>query len=638
MQETVYNNTQIHRSEDMSFFIDNGALCLDYNGKVISGFSTALEVVNERGSHLELVNGAWETDGERAYSAIGNQSKIILTAKESAFGILLSAKLQTGKTESFEKVFKWYIRCFLPQNPKSVLYNDGTYNPGKCIFDMTAKAITTALVADQEIHGVDYVAYQADEDDFGVVGAVTFDKYFTNVSLSENGMTTIYIAVNEHLRGTVDLEKDTLFETDCILISMGETDVLPTYGKAIAALNGVEKKFTTPIGWCSWYYYLGGVSEKAVLENMQVAYEQKLPFTYIQIDDGWSNNKGDWQANEKFPSGMKNLADTIKEKGYIPGIWVSPFLFDTSSEIYKNNPDWFIKDNVLNYNGYAFVDYSIPAAQQYLKDLFHRLSYEWGYRYIKVDLVSWILALKGYKNGFNALKNYRMGMKIIRESVTEDTLILSCTAPISASAPYADGTRVSMDIFDKWESLKDVARQTLKRLFMNEYLLIDPDCILLRNAEKEDGECGRFCLRTDIELETFMTFMSVTGGAVMSSDKLSLLDERDFDRLRALAPVNTKPATALDLYDCELPSMFYYGKRGKFDMYAFINWTESAQTFVLDLPKSAYIQGYFGKEDYGKSNTISIYLQPHASQIVYCAERKSDFDELGNSIMPENGV
>lgn len=619
----------------MSFFIENGELCFDYDGRVISGFSTALEVINERGSHLEIKNGVWETDGENAYSVIGDQSKVCLTTKESEFGLLLSAKLQTGKTEKFEKVFKWYIRCFLPQNPRSVLYNDSTYDPGKCIFDMTSKSITTALVGDQEVHGVDYVAYQAGEDEFGVVGAVTFDKYFTNVSLSENGMATIFVALNEHLRGTVELEKDTLFETDSILISMTESDALPTYGKAIASLNGVEKKFTTPIGWCSWYYYLGNVSEKAILENLQVAYENKLPFSIFQIDDGWANNKGDWLANEKFPSGMKALADTIKEKGYTPGIWVSPFLFDTTSEIYKNNPDWFIKENVLNYNGYAFVDYSIPEAQQYLKDLFHRLSHEWGYRYIKVDLISWILALKGYKNGFNALKNYRTGMKIIRESVTEDTMILSCTAPISASAPYADGTRVSMDIFDKWESLKDVARQTLKRLFMNEYLLIDPDCIMLRNTEKEDDECGRFCLRNNTEIQTFMTFMSVTGGAVMSSDKLTLLDEKDFDRIRALAPVNTKPATALDLYDWELPSMFYYGKRGKFEMYAFINWTEREQTFDLDLPESVYMQGYFGKENYGKSDKISVCLQPHASQIVYCAENEKDFEELGNSIMPE---
>lgn len=617
----------------MRFFIETGELCVDYNGRVISGFSSDLEVINERGSHLDVSAYDWQTDGATATANIGENSHIVLSLQESEFGLLLNAKFIANET--FENVFKWRIRLFMPQNPRSVIYNDGAYNPGKCIFDMTAKSITTALVGDQEVDGVDYVAYQCAEDDYGVVGSVTFDKYFNNVSLSENGMVSIYVAVNEHLRGTVSMEKGTVYESDTILLSMQDTDALPVYGKAIAYLNGVERKFTTPIGWCSWYYYLGNVSEKEVLENLNVAYEKKLPFKIFQIDDGWNNNKGDWEANEKFPSGMKALADTIKEKGYTPGIWVSPFLFDTASQVYKNNPDWFITENVLNYNGYAFVDYSIPEAQEYLRKLFHKLSYEWGYRYIKVDLVSWILALKGYKNDNNALKNYRTGMKIIRESVTEDTMILSCTAPISASVPYADGTRVSMDIFDKWESLKDVARQTLKRLFMNEYLLIDPDCIMLRNADKEDELCGRFCLRSDTELETFMTFMSVTGGAIMNSDKLSLLDEKDFDRIRALSPVNTQPATALDLYEWELPSMFYYGKRGKFEMYAFINWTEREQTFEMQMEKAMYGKGYFGKEDYAKSDTFAITLAPHASQIVYFSEKKKDFNELGNSIMPK---
>lgn len=619
----------------MKFFIDNNELCIDYNGEVIYGFSSAFEIINERGSHLNIVNGAWETDGENAYATIGNESQIILTIKDSKFGVLLSAKLKTGKNESFDNLFKWSIRCFLPRNISSVVYNDGTYNPGKCIFDMTAKSITKALVAEETAEGVDYVAYVSQDGDYGVVGAVTFDKYFMNISLSEYGMVDMFVGVNEHLRGTVVLEKDTVYETDTVLICMQDSDALQTYGKAIAQLNGVEKKFSTPIGWCSWYYYLGNISEKEVLANLQVAHEKQLPFKIIQIDDGWNNNKGDWESNEKFPSGMKALADTIKEKGYTPGIWVAPFLFDTSSEVYKNNPDWFIKDNVLNYDGYAFVDYSIPEAQQYLRDLFHKLSHEWGYRYIKVDLVSWILALKGYKNGYNALKNYRAGMKIIRESVTEDTMILSCTAPISASAPYADGTRVSMDIFDKWESLKDVARQTLKRLFMNEYLLIDPDCIMLRNSDKEDELCGRYCLRNDTELQTFMTFMSVTGGAIMNSDKLTLLDDKDFDRIRALAPVNTKPAKAIDLYGCEIPSIFYYGKRGKFEMYAFINWTETVQTFNVDIKKKVYGKGYFGGVYYGRAKKFAITLAPHASQIVYFADKKTDFDELGNSIMPE---
>ena len=170
---------------------------------------------------------------------------------------------------------------------------------------------------------------------------------------------------------------------------------------------------------------------------------------------------------------------------------------------------------------------------------------------------------------------------------------------------------------------------------MNEYLLIDPDCIMLRNSEKEDELCGRYCLRNDTELETFMTFMSVTGGAIMDSDKLSLLDKKDFDRIRALAPINTKPATAVDLYDCEIPSIFYYGKRGKFDMYAFINWTDMEQTFTLDLKKKAYGKGYFGGVDYGKTKKFAITLAPHASQILYLTDDKGNFNELGNSIMPE---
>lgn len=619
----------------MSFIIENSKLSIDYCGKVITDVTVALEIVNNHNNHIEITNGAWRIEGENAIAPIGQAGKLVLTTENSAFGMVLSAQIETGTAEHFENVFNWHIRCRLPHNPTVVIYNEGTYDPGKCILDMTAKAITTALVTDQEVTGVDYVAYRAGTDQFGVVGAISFEHYFMNIGLSENGAISIAVAINEPLRETVTLESNSIYTTDAILICIQNTDALPAYGKAIAEYSGSRKKFTAPAGWCSWYYYLSEVSENVVLENVSVAHEKNLPFRYIQIDDGWENNKGDWLPNEKFPSGRMSLANAIKEKGFLPGIWVSPFLFETASEVYQKNPQWFIHDNLVNYKGYAFIDYSCEEAQDYLRKLFHTLSVEWGYRYIKVDLVSWILALKGYQNGFNALKNYRLGMKLIRDSVTEDTMILSCTAPLSASAPYADGTRISMDIFDKWESLKDVARQSLKRLFVNEYLIIDPDCIMLRNSEEEDAECRRFCLRNDTEIETFMVFVSVTGGAIMNSDKLSLLDERDLNRIRALTPVNTKPATVLDLYDRELPSYFSYGHRGKFDMYAFINWTDQEQTFSLGLSEVRYQRGYFGAVDYGRSDRISIHLNPHASQIIYTASEKSDFDELKNSIMPQ---
>ncbi len=622
----------------MRFFLENGELSLDYKNRTISGISMALERFNARNDKDDLESCVWEINGATAISTVANGSKFILRAEESEFGVLFYGGFETGKADLFEKVVYLQIKGYLPHNPRSVITNDGTYNPGQGIFDMTAKAITTAFVGDQEIGGVDYVAYQANEDEYGVVGQVTFENYFSTVALSENGLFTLRAHLNEHLRdiNSVALSSGETVKTDGYLIAIGESDQLPVYGKAIAKINGAERKFTAPMGWCSWYYYLGGVSEKAILENAEIAYQKKLPFKYIQIDDGWATNKGDWEANEKFPSGMKAVADKIKEKGFIPGIWVAPFGFDTTSKVYQEHPDWFVENNVLEYEGMAFIDYSIAGAKEYLYNLFRKFSVEWGYRYIKFDLVSWALALRGYQeSGFNALKNFREAVKIMRSAVTEDTLILSCTAPIAPSVKYADATRISMDIFERWDSLKNVARQVLKRLFINEYLLIDPDCIMLRNSEKEDEECKRFCVRNETEIETFMTFMSVTGGAVISSDKLSLLDDTDFDKLRALAPINTTPAIALDLYEWEIPSMFHYGQRSKFDMYAFINWTDREQTFEMEIPKTSYIRGYFGKVNYGKSDKISVTLKPHASQIVYCADKENDFELLTNSIMPE---
>lgn len=624
----------------MRFFIEKDGLCIEYGDQVISSLSMALECAGLNYNKIDVESGEWTIDGDKAYSRVGKGSKFVLTAKESDFGLLLYGGFETGVDDCFERVWYLRVRGYFPRNPRSVITNDGAYDPGKGILDMTAKAITTAFVGDQEINGGDYVAYQANADEYGVVGQVTFDEYFSTVSLSENGMTTMRVHLNEHVRdnNAVSLQPGQRVLSDAWLIAFNDTDALPIYGKAIATLNDVERKFETPIGWCSWYYYLGKVSEKAILENMEVAYREKLPFKYIQIDDGWSINSGDWDANEKFPSGMKVVADKIKEKGFIPGIWVAPFKFDTTSKVYQDHPEWFVTDNVVNYDGLAFIDYSNEGAKEYLYNLFRKLSVEWGYRYIKFDLISWALALRGYKNGFNALKNYREAIKIMRSAVTEDTLLLSCTAPLSPSVKYSDATRISMDIFERWDSLKDVARQVLKRLFVNEYLLIDPDCIMLRNADKEDEECGRLCVRNEVELQTFMTLMSVTGGAVMSSDKLSLLDQTDFDKLRALAPLNTKPATALDLYEWEIPSIFSYGKRGKFDMYAFINWTEREQTFEMDIEKSTYIRGYFGKTDYGKSKKITVTLPAHGAQIVYCAEKKADFDLLTNSIMPNDTI
>ena len=45
---------------------------------------------------------------------------------------------------------------------------------------------------------------------------------------------------------------------------------------------------------------------------------------------------------------MKAIADNIHQSGMLAGLWLAPLAGVPSSEIFKNHPDWFIKDKKGN--------------------------------------------------------------------------------------------------------------------------------------------------------------------------------------------------------------------------------------------------------------------------------------------------
>ncbi len=53
----------------------------------------------------------------------------------------------------------------------------------------------------------------------------------------------------------------------------------------------------------------------------------EFPIEVVQLDDGYQAALGDWdRTNANFPSGLKGLADEIRDAGFIAGIWTAPFL------------------------------------------------------------------------------------------------------------------------------------------------------------------------------------------------------------------------------------------------------------------------------------------------------------------------
>jgi len=96
-------------------------------------------------------------------------------------------------------------------------------------------------------------------------------------------------------------------------------------------IANAQKTFKTPVmGWMSWNLCRENVNEKIIKEIADALVStglDKAGYTVISIDDGWVGGR-DMHNNlipnhEKFPGGMKALADYVHGKGLKLGIYSS---------------------------------------------------------------------------------------------------------------------------------------------------------------------------------------------------------------------------------------------------------------------------------------------------------------------------
>jgi alpha-galactosidase len=97
----------------------------------------------------------------------------------------------------------------------------------------------------------------------------------------------------------------------------------------IKAQSGCDTlALTPPMGWNSWHTFRLDINEDLVKDVADVLIEKGLKdagYDFGVIDDGWQI---DWDDNgnivvdeDKFPSGIKSLADYIHSKGLKFGIY-----------------------------------------------------------------------------------------------------------------------------------------------------------------------------------------------------------------------------------------------------------------------------------------------------------------------------
>ncbi len=117
---------------------------------------------------------------------------------------------------------------------------------------------------------------------------------------------------------------------------------------------------------------------------------------YLVMDSGWYagdngewwENRGDWSINkDRFPGGLKELADYVREKGMIPGIWFEPEVVSPLAPAYdKEASHQVMKDGVpLTIAGTRFWDMEDSWVKDFLKKNVIDTLKDNGFGYIKVD-------------------------------------------------------------------------------------------------------------------------------------------------------------------------------------------------------------------------------------------------------------
>lgn len=441
--------------------------------------------------------------------------------------------------------------------------------------------------------------------------------------------------------------------SDRFMINIADNpySALENYAQATGALQKA-RTYSIINGWCSWFYTLSKVSEDEVVTNTEFAAKHLKQFglEYIQIDEGYQKWHGDWEGNERFPHGMKWLADKIKSYGFKAGLWISPYVISEPTALFQEHPDWLLKHadgslqrvgnwadensaDALNENPKRYcLDITHPEAAQWLYDLIHTIVHTWGYEMIKIDFVAWsILAAQKYYDGtVSSAQVYRKGMEIMRNAAGDKCHILDC-GPAATTTGLIDSMRIEADVN---YGFSEAAWETY---------FLHPACSATAMAKRyhfhkrthiNDADHICMSLLNNQQSEAAATLIALSGGNMISGDRLIQLDEYKIEILKKITPSFGEAAVPIDLFDNNIQSIFALKIKKQFGEWTVVGFFNSSTTEAVEKNFSlerlwlntnkTYIAFDFWKQEFfGEvSKEIKVTLQPGSVTLLALHEKQ----------------
>jgi alpha-galactosidase len=386
-----------------------------------------------------------------------------------------------------------------------------------------------------------------------------------------------------------------------------------------------------PSGWSTWCRVCGTEEAADTADNLAVIAAQDLPLDVILIDDGYQTCVGDWlSANARFPEGMAALASRIRASGHAAGIWTAPFGAASTSQLFNQHPDWFIRDEQAhpivawrhqNGTDCFALDPTHPDVATWLAETYRTLREEWGYSFFKIDFL-FAAALEGRRHDKSATRagSLRRGLEIIRRAIGDEAFLLASGAPQAVCVGLVDGMRVGPDVAPYWSppgsassdtGIADLSmpaqmnalRNSIARApFHNRLWLNDPDCLIVRRQGSGSD------LSLD-EVRSQVTLTALLGGLTMAGDDLRELSKGRVKYLRQALPPTGLAARPLDLFSKELPGRLLLRVErdwGHWWIAALINWEDETVETTLRLTELTLPPGRYHVYDYWRRRYLGV--------------------------------
>jgi alpha-galactosidase len=373
-----------------------------------------------------------------------------------------------------------------------------------------------------------------------------------------------------------------------------------------------------PAMWTHWYYYFEHITQEQFLENLEAAdrLRNTIPYEIFQLDGGYYKHWGDYlDWNDSFPIGPKELSARISEKGFMPGIWLAPFVVDPASTVARDHPDWLVRDTkgkpITSGFFYSFygnaLDLTQPAVLDHIRTLMDTLAHKLGFGFIKTDFV-YAGALPGVRHNpkMTRAQAFRQGMEAVREGIGEETYLLGCGCPMGPAIGIVDAIRVGPDTAPRWEpylwsvpwatvllkedrsvaALRNNIRHTINLSALHRHWWWnDPDCLMVRSDNTT---------LTPDEVRSNATLIGINGSLLIHSDNLNKLAGEQIALASVLTPTLESDARALDLLEKEMPEIYaarHIHPIGEWVNVALFNWNDLPADKSLDLQKFGFAPG-----------------------------------------------